>query len=133
MTSLMGQEELLLNWEQLTDVKFAKPAPGKYGFAAGKADFGDSVKVLAGKEVKITGYMLPLTADNKEYILSQYSFDQCFFCGGAGKESVIMLYPDERFEFELDEIVTVQGILQLHQSPDSLAYSLQGATPVSTP
>ncbi|MEM7660122.1 MAG: DUF3299 domain-containing protein [Bacteroidota bacterium] len=130
--SLKGQEHLPLQWDQLTDVKFAKPAPGKYGFAAGEATFGETIQELAGQEIEIKGYMLPITADNKEYILSRYSFDQCFFCGGAGKESVIMLYPDDQFEFELDEIVTFQGVLHLHRSPDSLAFSLQRATPVPT-
>ena len=123
LSSLSAQ--VAIEWRQLADVRFDKPTSGTFGYLAGEAHFGDSAQKLSGQLVSIQGYMLPLTADNKEYILSQYSFDQCFFCGGAGKETVILLRPQEQFEFELDEVVRVEGRLSLHSSADSLAYILR--------
>lgn len=94
----------------------------------GKPKFGDSLKELAGKEVKIKGYMLPITVDRKEYILSQYHFSECFFCGNGGLETVMELKLSEEIKkVILDHPVSFVGTLKLNKKPYELVYVLENA------
>ncbi|RMG61446.1 MAG: DUF3299 domain-containing protein [Bacteroidetes bacterium] len=123
---LLGQQPL--SWAQLADVRFERPAEEKdplYGVPI----FGEKVQALDGQEVRITGYMLPLTVDNQRYILSRYPYRNCFFCGGAGKETVLELALEEPREFDIDSRTTVRGTLRLIYDPLQPAYRLEAAIP----
>src|SRR5437868_9775818 len=51
--------------------------------------FAPELKDLVGKEVNLEGYYLPIDVDGDAYIiLSKFPYSQCFFCGGAGSESI---------------------------------------------
>ncbi|MCI4670566.1 MAG: hypothetical protein MRZ79_20695 [Bacteroidia bacterium] len=114
-------------WNILADVKFptsvSEQRKGIYGIPA----FGESVQAQEGKTITITGYMLPLTIDNQKFILSQYPFSECFFCGGAGKETVIELQIKKKEDFPIDEPIKIQGRLELIPSPHELCYRLVDA------
>ncbi|MEO1448291.1 MAG: hypothetical protein AAFV07_02120, partial [Bacteroidota bacterium] len=89
--------------------------------------FAESVQLLDSSVIEIEGYMLPLTVDNDLFILSRYPFSECFFCGAAGKETVMELKPKKPFEFDVDEPVKVRGRLRLETDPMQLAYVLEDA------
>ena len=131
----IGQQlaaQQVITWHDLKDVRYTAPAaPELAGDPLHQVPrFGPAVKALAGKEVQIKGYMLPLTVDNQLYILSQYPFTECFFCGGAGKETVIELKLKKEGKFDIDESTVIRGILRLNDNPLELSYLLEAAEPV---
>ena len=94
--------------------------------------FDDKIKDLEGKPVIIKGYIIPLDAQGNYYALSAYPFSACFFCGGAGPESVMQLYfknPPERYK--TDEVVRLSGILALNKDGlKDFTYILNQAKPL---
>ena len=53
--------------------------------------------------------------DNKVIILSKFPYSQCFFCGGAGPESVAEIYfSSKRPRLKADQLITVTGLLKLN-------------------
>lgn len=123
--SLLAQQQI--DWQLLSHVSFSTPDPSHRGPVYGAPEFGPPVKALEGQTVVLHGYMLPLTVDNQQYILSKYPFTECFFCGGGGKETVVELKLADDLEFDLDEQVTIQGELQLIRDPLQLSYLLVNA------
>ncbi len=60
--------------------------------------------------------MIPVDVDEDFYVLSRYPFANCFFCGGAGPESVTdlrFLNPKHR-AYQTDERMTFHGVLRLN-------------------
>mgnify|MGYP006268469129 CR=1 FL=1 len=131
---LMGSASLpaqhRIDWDFLSQVTFSQPDGDNRDPVYGKPVFEAPVREMEGKKVVIEGFMLPLTVDNQQYILSRYPFTECFFCGGGGKETVVELILTEAWEFDLDEQVTVQGRLRLVEDPMQISYRLEEAEPV---
>ena len=112
---LQAQEVKQIDWRFLQDVKFEekyyKEAEGWFLFPK----FGKSVKEINGKRVQIKGYVIPLDVDAGIYALSAYPFAACFFCGGAGPETVISLKLQKGHRrYKTDDIVTFTGIFALN-------------------
>lgn len=122
-----GLEEL--TWKQLTDVEFKDVYVEELDAYYWKPTFGENVKALAGREVYITGYIIPVDYDENFYVLSRYPFANCFFCGGAGPESVVDLrFKDENRMYETDERLTFRGKLALNADDVyQMNYILEGA------
>ena len=122
-----GLEEL--TWKQLTDVEFKDVYVEELDAYYWKPTFGDNVKSLEGREVYITGYIIPVDYDENFYVLSRYPFANCFFCGGAGPESVVDLrFKDENRMYETDERLTFRGKLALNADDVyQMNYILEGA------
>lgn len=118
------QAQEAITWKQLADIKFG---PGK----TGEPYFGAIPTSLEGKQVSLQGYMLPLTVDNKLFILSKYPYTECYFCGMAGKETVVELkLANPNWKFGLDEPVNMAGTLKLVKSGEGLVYMLENAKPL---
>lgn len=123
MCAPSGNAQIVLNWSQLSRVNFASAETGE-----GLPDFATSLQELDGQVAQIQGYMLPLTVDNQRYILSRYPFYNCYFCGNAGRETVIELRPkDTDWEFEIDDMVWIEGQLKLVSDAEGLIYELLDA------
>jgi hypothetical protein len=83
--------------------------------------------------VKITGFMIPLDGMGFSWVLSRNPNSSCFFCGGAGPETVIelRLKPAAMKKYKLDERRTFKGKLKLNrENMDHLTYMLMEAEPV---
>jgi len=117
------------SWQFLSDVSFPtsriEQRRGHYGVPV----FSDEIQSKEGQEIIIKGYMLPITIDNQRYILSQFPFSDCFFCGGAGKETVVelKLKLKEIKDFPIDDPIKIKGKLELIPSPHELCYRLTDA------
>lgn len=105
-----------ITWETLTDVRFEdkyfeeKDAYFYYPY------FGNSIKALQGKEVILKGYVLVLGSRKDAYILSRYSYAECYFCGGGGPESIVELQlPPDHSKYSMDQIVTFKGTFKLNR------------------
>lgn len=94
--------------------------------------FSEELKKWNGKEIVLKGYIIPLEELRKQnyFVLSRYPFSLCYFCGGAGVETVIEVNIQKPIPFTEDAI-TVKGVLQLNdKSPNHLIFVLNHATKI---
>lgn len=118
-----------LTWETLRDVTFKKKWYPDESVYMLYPTFGPAVQKLKGKEVSITGYILPIDLDANMYVLSAFPYSACFFCGGAGPESVMALkFKKNPRKFKTDERLTFKGTLSLNADDIyQMNYVLEGA------
>lgn len=123
-------EPVKLTWETLRDVTFKKKWYAEESIYMLHPTFGPSVQKLKGQQVSITGYILPVDLEANLYVLSAFPFSACFFCGGAGPETVMTLNfkkKDGR-KFKTDERLTFTGTLKLNSDDIyQMNYILDGA------
>jgi hypothetical protein len=105
-----------LTWKDLTDVEFKDVYVDELDAYYWKPIFGPLVKDLEGGKFYITGYVIPVDIDEDFYVLSRYPFANCFFCGGAGPETVIDLQFEGHSprEYATDERLSFAGELKLN-------------------
>jgi len=122
-------EPLHITWKRLTDVRFTRKLNKELSMYFLYPTFGPSVNALQGKEISIRGYMIPVDENDNIYVISAKPMAACFFCGGAGPESIIELqFKKKKQRFRTDEILTVRGRLALNASDiDHLNYILADA------
>ena len=128
--SLWSQSEkasAMIDWKLLEDVEFKDQYFQEYEAWYLVPSFGEKVKKYANKSVVIRGYVIPMDVDGKEYALSHYPFSACFFCGGAGPESVMNLdFKEYPKRFETDEFLYFKGTLRLNDSDfEGFSYILE--------
>jgi hypothetical protein len=125
-----GVEPTKITWEILRDVTFKKKWYAEESIYMLHPTFGPSVQKLKNQPVTITGYILPVDLDANLYVLSAFPFSACFFCGGAGPETVMTLNfkkKDGR-KFKTDERLTFVGTLKLNADDIyQMNYILDGA------
>lgn len=104
-------------------VAFAKTKfDAKYNEKAGEyflfPTFPADLKAQVGKEIELEGYYLPVDVEGDAYIiLSKFPYAQCFFCGGAGPESIAeVTFKTKPRKFEADEFIRIKGKLKLNDS-----------------
>lgn len=117
-----------IDWKKLGDVKFEYQYDEALNQWFGKPEFGEEVKSLNGKNIQIKGYVLPVDVEGEYYALSAFPYVSCFFCGGAGPESVMELKlkdPDKKFT--MDELLTFRGKLILNDKDFEMTYVLAEA------
>lgn len=110
-----GVEPLKISWEVLRDVTFKKKWYAEESVYMLYPTFGPGIQKLNGKMVELTGYILPVDLDANLYVLSAFPYSACFFCGGAGPESVVSLkFKKAGRKFKTDERLTFRGTLKLN-------------------
>jgi len=130
----LAQEKV--SWHALSDVEFELQYVKEYEMRTMMPVFGETPRSYEGKEVTITGYIIPLNSKMTMYVLSRYPYAACFFCGGAGPESVVELWlkPEHVKRYKMDEQMTFRGILTLNDSDlNHLNYILKKAEPYDKP
>jgi hypothetical protein len=119
-----------LTWQALSDVEFTDVYLEELDAYYWMPAFGAAVLASEGKDFYITGYMIPVDVDEDFYVLSRYPFANCFFCGGAGPESVVDLrFPDKgERSYQTDDRLTFKGTLRLNSDDVyQMNYILEGA------
>lgn len=118
-----------MTWHTLTDVTFKEMYISELDMYYWKPTFGPGVKALEGKEVFITGYVIPVDYDENFYVISRYPYANCYFCGGGGPESVVDLrFPGKTRQYKTDERLTFKGKLKLNATDVyQMNYILDGA------
>lgn len=117
LSSFAQNEAKLIDWKLLAKVDFIDQYYQEFEAWYLVPDFSEEVEALNGKQVLIKGYVIPLDVDGGLYALSAYPFSACFFCGGAGPESVMSLkFKDKPDRFETDDFVFFTGKLKLNKS-----------------
>ena len=119
-----------LTWQMLTDVTFKEMYVQDIDSYYWKPTFGPGVKAMEGKDVFITGYVIPVDYDENFYVVSRYPYANCYFCGGGGPESVVDLrFAGKNRTYKTDERLTFRGKLKLNTTDIyQMNYILEGAT-----
>ncbi len=114
--SYEGIEYTELTWQHLSDVEFKDVYLEELKAYYWKPLFGKDIQKSEGEDFYITGYVIPVDIDEDFYVLSRYPFANCFFCGGAGPETVVDLQFDGKAprEYATDERLTFAGKLRLN-------------------
>ncbi|MFC5408645.1 DUF3299 domain-containing protein [Larkinella bovis] len=114
-TGFSVAEPVKLSWETLRDVTFKKKWYPEESVYMLYPTFGPGIQKLSGKPVELTGYVLPVDIESNTYVLSAFPYSACFFCGGAGPESVVSLkFKKSGLKFKTDERRTFRGTLKLN-------------------
>lgn len=116
-------------WKTLAKITYKKEYDEFLGFKIDKPVFSEEIKALNGKEVTVKGFIIPVEGykGHKEFILSAFPYSMCFFCGGAGPESVMEVTAIEPIEYSA-EAVTIKGKLTLNSSDvNKLMFAMTGA------
>lgn len=110
-------------WKTLFKVKYGN---WRVQFAP---EFPPEIKALDGKNVCIQGFLIPVEQKTKHsfFLLSAFPFDQCFYCGKAGPETVIEVTASRPLK-HTEKPITITGKLRLnYDSPDHLFYLMSNA------
>lgn len=121
-----------LTWKDLDSLKIDYYFDEDYGDYLGKPTFSQKIKAWEGKKVSIEGYWIPVSeiGDSSVVVLSALPFAQCFFCSGAGIETVMQIKPKEKWQrLDTDAQVILKGSFHLNKNnPMELYYQLLEAS-----
>jgi len=116
-------------WQSLSKITYRKQYDELMGFKVDIPVFSDEVKAMAGQEIVVKGYIIPTEGykSHQEFVFSAFPYNMCFFCGGAGPETVMEVEASEAIEFTA-EVVTIKGKLALNDDDiNRLIYLLTDA------
>lgn len=116
-------------WKTLAKISYKKEYDEFLGFKIDKPVFSEEIKALDGKEVTVKGFIIPVEGykSHKEFIFSAFPYSMCFFCGGAGPESVMEVVSIEPVAYTAESIV-LKGKLKLNSADvNKLMYALTDA------
>ena len=117
-------------WPTMARVTFTKEYDDLLGLKVDKPVFSEAVRALDGETVTLRGYVIPTEGykSHKEFVFSAYPYASCFFCGGAGPETVVEVLAKAPIAYSADA-VTLSGKLVLNsEDPNALMYRLEEAT-----
>lgn len=103
------------SWDLFEKATFQEKYIEEYFSYATLLEENNYSRSLDGQEITLGGHYIPVM-DEDIIILSKYAYANCFFCGGAGLESVVevRMKDDPPRTFELDEKLTFRGKLRIN-------------------
>ncbi len=116
-------------WKTLSKITFKKEMDEIMGFKVDKPVFSKEVKALENQVIEIKGYIIPVEGykNHKEFVFSAFPYNMCFFCGGAGPETVMEVEASEAVKYTA-EPVTLRGKLKTNGDDiNRLIYLLEDA------
>ena len=119
-------------WKTLSKITYKKEYDEMLGFKVDVPVFSEDILALEGKEVTVKGYIIPVEGfkNHKEFIFSAFPYSMCFFCGGAGPETVMEIYAKDPVKYTA-EPVTLKGTLELNSTDiNRLIYALNDVVKV---
>jgi len=127
--NVMAQKDI---WKTLSKVTYKKEMDEFLGFKIDKPVFSKQIQALEGKAITIKGFIIPVEGykSHKEFVFSAYPYNMCFFCGGAGPETVMEVEASEPIEYTAESII-IKGTLRLNGDDiNNLMYLLEDAEQV---
>lgn len=87
------------------------------GFDVDYPIFSSELKSMEGKMIEVGGYIIPTDGykSHKEFVFSAYPYKNCYFCGGAGPETVMEVHSVKGIAFS-SERIKLKGKLRLNDS-----------------
>jgi len=102
-------------WKTLSKITYKQEYNELFGFKVDIPIFSEQIKSLENSEVKVKGYIIPIEGykSHKEFMFSAFPYNMCFFCGGAGPETVMEVEAIEPIEYSAEQVV-IKGKLILN-------------------
>lgn len=130
--SLSVPAQEVVTWEMLSEIKWVPayvPALGDY---YDYPRFSKKIKSLKGKQITIQGFYVPVDVSGKLFALSEQPAKMCFFCTGAGPETVMEVIPKDGGKnlknVRADKFIQIKGKLKLNTNDmNHLMYILEEA------
>lgn len=116
-------------WKTLAKVTFKKEMDPDLGFKIDVPVFSKDVRMLEGKTIEVRGYVLPTEGykNQKRFMFSSMPYNVCFFCGGAGPETVMEVTSKLPIPVSAEPVV-LRGTLVLNGGDvNKLMYMLMNA------
>ncbi|MCH7397284.1 hypothetical protein MM213_11800 [Belliella sp. R4-6] len=118
-------------WAMFSKTRFVEKLNREFGMYFLYPKFPDELMEFEGKVVTVSGFYIPLDMNASNIaVLSKFPMAECFFCGGAGPESIVVGYLKKKpnRKIKTDEIVKIKGKLKLNENDiDELNFILQDA------
>ncbi len=133
-TSIQAQNSTKNIWKTLSKITYKKEYDELMGFKIDIPVFSKPIKELENQEIVVKGYIIPVEGykSHKEFIFSAFPYNMCFFCGGAGPETVMEVEASEAIEYTAEQIV-LKGTLVLNDSDiNRLMYLIKDAVKVKS-
>ena len=129
--TLSAQEQKKENtWKTLSKITYKQQYDEIMGFDIDVPVFSQSVKDLEGKVVEVEGYIIPVEGYKQQsnFVFSAYPYNMCFFCGGAGPETVMEVNSDDPKITYTSKPIIIKGTLELNSGDiNRLMYTLNDA------
>ncbi len=102
-------------WKTLSKITYEKKFDELLGFKVDVPVFGKGIKALEGEFVEVSGYIVPVEGykSHTEFVFSAYPYNMCFFCGGAGPETVMEVTSKDPVKYSTER-VKLRGKLLLN-------------------
>ncbi|TAE03388.1 MAG: hypothetical protein EAZ97_01530 [Bacteroidetes bacterium] len=103
-------------WKKLMSVKY------EIGADFYRPKFNAKVLALQGQNIELKGFMIPIeevSVGKDAFLISYYPFAACFFCGGAGPESVAEVKPSKPIPYR-ESAIKIRGKLILNDDPEKI-------------
>lgn len=116
-------------WKTLAKITYKKQYDEMLGFKVDIPVFSEEVKKMAGKQVEVKGYIVPVDGykSHTEFVFSAFPYNMCFFCGGAGPETVMEVYAKSPIKYTAEPVI-IKGKLELNDNDvNRLMYALKDA------
>ncbi len=117
----------MVSWDLLANVEVSYEQDLDHNTWWMEARFNEELRALEGKAIRVRGYLIPATVSGNLVVLSAFPMASCFFCGGAGPESMMEVIPGAKLRFSTDDFVELEGILQLTERSEGSLYQLTRA------
>lgn len=95
--------------------------------------FPEGVQALAGQQVKIQGFMIPIdqSFEQQQFVLSAYPMADCYFCQPGGPDSMVEIQAEKPITFTYDPVL-VEGTLEIVNDLETgMLYRLTGVKQVN--
>lgn len=123
------EEDPMYYWKILSKVKYTSKLDAESGEIIRQPFFSKAITKLEDETIVLKGYIIPAELSSGIMTLSAFPYSSCFFCGGAGPESVIEVAAATPIIYRMDKPVHLQGKLRLNRTdPLRLMYILDEAT-----
>ncbi len=120
-------------WPILSGVKYKKVSDPLLGYEVDYPVFNDEIKSIEGRRVKVRGFIVPTNGykSSREFVLSALPVKSCYFCGGAGPDTVIEIRARQDIPVT-SERVELEGRFRLNSADlNRLMFQLEDAILVS--
>ena len=103
-------------WALFSQVKYTQRLFKEYNEYFLVPTFDARIRKYENQKVLLKGHYMPLDLEEKNVIiLSKFPYSACFFCGGAGPESVVEIhFRTKPRRFKTDQVLQVSGKLVLN-------------------
>ena len=131
-SSICMEAQIRNDWKLFETVEFKETFDEEFQMNMLKPAFSEEILAREGEEIVLLGYIVASTEIEEDYegiIFSKYPFENCYFCGGAGPETVAQIeFDPEAHTFKLGNAYGFKGILELNKSDHSkLTFILRDA------